>query len=76
MLISGHKTRSVFDRYDITDERDLQGDGERLARYLEEKAKLAEERQKLEAEKAELEKVRTTGPDDEKAKTLNPIRIQ
>jgi integrase len=59
MLISGHKTRSVFDRYDITDERDLQGDGERLARYLEEKAKLAEERQKLDAEKAELEKVRT-----------------
>ena len=43
----------------ITDERDLQGDGERLARYLEEKPKLAEERQKLEAEKAELEKVRT-----------------
>ena len=40
------------------------------------KAKLAEERQKLEAEKAELEKVRTTGPDDEKAETLNPIRIQ
>ena len=31
MLISGHKTRSVFDRYDITDERDIQGDGERFA---------------------------------------------
>ena len=80
MLISGHKTRSVFDRYDITDERDLQGDGERLARYLEEKAKLAEERQKLEAEKAELEKVRTkvrtTGSDDEEIKTRNPMRIQ
>jgi hypothetical protein len=42
----------VFDRYDITDERDIQGDGERLARYLAERAKLAEER-------AEREKVRT-----------------
>jgi hypothetical protein len=80
MLISGHKTRSVFDRYDITDERDLQGDGERLARYLEERAKLGEERQKLEAEKTELEKVRTkvrtTGSDDEEIKTRNPMRIQ
>jgi len=38
MLISGHKTRSVFDRYDITDERDIQADGERLAHYLGRKA--------------------------------------
>ena len=59
MEISGHKTNSMFKRYDITDERDIQADGERLARYLEEKAKLAEERRKLEAERAELEKVRT-----------------
>jgi hypothetical protein len=49
----------MFKRYDITDERDIQADGERLARYLDEKAKLAEERRKLEAERAELEKVRT-----------------
>jgi integrase len=59
MEISGHKTNNIFKRYDITDERDIQADGERLARYLEEKAKLAEERRKLEAERAELEKVRT-----------------
>jgi len=59
MEISGHKTNSMFKRYDITDERDIQADGERLARYLEEKAKLGEERRKLEAERAELEKVRT-----------------
>jgi predicted subunit of tRNA(5-methylaminomethyl-2-thiouridylate) methyltransferase len=80
MLISGHKTRSVFDRYDITDERDLQGDGERLARYLEERATLAEERQKLEAEKAEFQKVRTkvrtAGSDSEKVEPSNPARIQ
>src|SRR5215467_10415204 len=59
MEISGHKTNSMFKRYDITDERDIQADGERLARYLEEKARLAEERRKLEAERAELEEVRT-----------------
>ena len=59
MEISGHKTNSIFKRYDITDERDIQADGERLARYLEEKAKLAEERRKLDVERGELEKVRT-----------------
>jgi integrase len=40
ILISGHKSRSIFDRYDITDERDIQGDGEKLARYLELKSKV------------------------------------
>jgi len=76
MLISGHKTRSIFDRYDITDERDLQGDGERLAHYLEKKAKLAGERQKLEAERAEFENVRTTGSGDERAESQDSLRIQ
>jgi integrase len=42
MRISGHKTRSMFDRYDITDERDIQLAGQKLAHYLEEKAKTAE----------------------------------
>jgi hypothetical protein len=32
MEISGHKTKSMFKQYDITDERDIQADGERLAR--------------------------------------------
>jgi len=41
----------------ITDERDIQADGERLASYLEEKARLPEERRKLDAERGELEKV-------------------
>lgn len=59
MEISGHKTNSMFKRYDITDERDIQADGERLTRYLEEKARLAQERRKIESERAELEKVRT-----------------
>lgn len=40
MRISGHKSRSIFDCYDITDERDIQLAGQRLARYLEEKGKV------------------------------------
>jgi integrase len=42
-LISGHKSRSIFERYDITDERDVQAAGQRLAIYLEEKAKAGTE---------------------------------
>ena len=43
MRISGHKTRSMFDRYDITDERDIQLAGQKLPRYLEEKTKAAKD---------------------------------
>jgi integrase len=44
MLISGHKTRSMFDRYNITDERDIQLAGQRLERYLEEESKVVTEK--------------------------------
>ena len=40
MRISGHKTRNIFDRYDIVDERDIQVAGQKLAIYLDEKSKL------------------------------------
>ena len=40
MMISGHKNRNVFDRYDISDEQDIQGDGEKLAAYLAGKTKI------------------------------------
>jgi integrase len=37
MLISGHKTRAIFDRYNIVDEGDLQKAAERMKQYLEER---------------------------------------
>jgi hypothetical protein len=34
MEISGHKTRAIFDRYDIVDEGDVTDAGEKLTEYF------------------------------------------
>ena len=38
MLLTGHKSRAIFDRYNIIDEQELLTAGDQLARYLDQQA--------------------------------------
>jgi integrase-like protein len=55
LLIVGWKTRAMLDRYNITDERDIQVAGQKLADYLEQKAELAKVRTKVRTAKEAAE---------------------
>jgi integrase len=55
LLIVGWKTRAMLDRYNITDERDIQVAGQKLANYLEQKAELAKVRTKVRTAEAAVQ---------------------
>jgi hypothetical protein len=50
MKVTGHKTESIFERYNITDSKDIQSAGQAVTKYLKEQqaaAKVAKPETKM-----------------------------
>ena len=63
MLLTGHKSRAIFDRYNIIHEQELLDAGDQLVEYLAQQAQAVPARRRLHT-------VRTAGP-----RTASPLRL-
>ena len=66
MRISGHRTRSIFDRYDVTSEADLDAAAERTALYVSQRGndatRVAAPMHTAAAPRAKADRTRTISP--------------
>ncbi|MGH9625118.1 MAG: site-specific integrase, partial [Bryobacteraceae bacterium] len=74
--IVGWKTRTMLDRYNIIDERDVHAAGEKMARYLEERERAAEEHTTRTADGKVRTKVRTAESEKEAAESIKTVYLQ